>query len=88
MIDLSSHPAHFHRLDFKTPDPTNENSCFVSYYQYGRAAAIDDDSSQGKTALLNQLAVQFLSEPTFDQLRTKEQLGYVVFSQRRIIRDI
>ena len=38
--------------------------------------------------LLNLMALKFLEEPTFDQLRTKEQLGYVVFSQPRVSRDI
>ena len=32
VVDLSMHANKFHRLDFATPDPTNENSCFVSYY--------------------------------------------------------
>ena len=32
--------------------------------------------------------MQFIQEPTFDQLRTKEQLGYVVFSRPRSARDI
>ena len=31
-----------------------------------------------------QLLAQMLQEPTFDQLRTKEQLGYIVFSGARI----
>lgn len=38
--------------------------------------------------MLNQVALQYLQEPTFDQLRTKEQLGYVVFSRPRSARDI
>lgn len=38
--------------------------------------------------MTNQLVMQFLQEPTFDQLRTKEQLGYVVFSRPRAARDI
>ena len=58
------------------PEPTNQNSCLVSYYQYGLALGPNAD----RISLLNYLAVQFLKEPTFDQLRTKEQLGYVVFS--------
>jgi insulysin len=32
--------------------------------------------------------MQFMQEPTFDQLRTKEQLGYVVFCQPYSARDI
>ena len=34
------------------------------------------------------LIVQFLDEPTFNQLRTIEQLGYVVFTRSNITRDI
>ena len=32
--------------------------------------------------------MQYLDEPTFDQLRTKEQLGYVVSSGPKTNRDI
>lgn len=77
---MSSNPDNFHRLDIRVPDPDNENSCLVSYFQYGRTSQ--------KSNLLNQLAMQFLSEPTFNQLRTNEQLGYVVFSRPQTDRDI
>lgn len=66
------------------PDASNENSCLLSFYQYGRQTNEDAD----KLNLLNQVALQYLNEPTFDQLRTKEQLGYVVFSRPRSTRDI
>ena len=32
--------------------------------------------------------MQFLSEPFFDDLRTKQQLGYVVASLMRVHRDV
>ena len=32
--------------------------------------------------------MQYLSEPFFDDLRTKQQLGYVVFSRHEDIRDV
>ena len=32
IVDLSSQPDNFHRLDFDVPDPTNENSCLLSYF--------------------------------------------------------
>ena len=83
IVDLSSQPDNFHRLDFDVPDATNDNSCLLSYFQYERAL-----NDGGKTDLLNQVALQFFQEPTFDQLRTKEQLGYVVFSRPRSARDI
>lgn len=56
----------------------------MSYYQSGR----DDGQNGGKHDLLNELAIQYFREPTFDQLRTKEQLGYVVFAYQRNFRDI
>lgn len=37
--------------------------------------------------LLN-LSWQFLEQPTFDQLRTTEQLGYVVFTKKVATRDV
>ena len=36
LVDLSSNPGNFHRLDIRVPDPDNENSCLVSYFQHGR----------------------------------------------------
>ena len=35
-VDLSSQPNNFHRLDMTVPDASNENSCLLSFYQYGR----------------------------------------------------
>jgi secreted Zn-dependent insulinase-like peptidase len=32
--------------------------------------------------------MQYLDEPTYNQLRTKEQLGYVVFTRRCDYRDV
>lgn len=54
-------------------DPANVNNC-LEYWLY-----VGDRSDLGvraKTLLFEQIA----HEPAFDQLRTKEQLGYVVFS--------
>ena len=41
-----------------------------------------------KTKLIHSVVMQYLDEPTFNQLRTIEQLGYVVFSRRSDYRDI
>jgi len=68
LIDLSSQPQNFHRIDITVPEPTNENSCFVSFFQH----SLDSDKDGGKKSLLNTLVMQFMQEPTFDQLRTKE----------------
>ena len=54
------------------PDPENENSAVKAYFQIGPR-----DVAGG--ALLGLLA-HLVREPCFDQLRTKEQLGYMVFS--------
>ncbi|RKP06928.1 Metalloenzyme, LuxS/M16 peptidase-like protein [Thamnocephalis sphaerospora] len=55
------------------PNPDNVNSAIEYYCQVG------DVSDTRARALLSLLA-QVTNEPCFDQLRTKEQLGYLVFS--------
>lgn len=57
-------------------DPENVNHC-IEYWLYVGDKA--DRMVRAKTLLLDQI----LHEPAFDQLRTKEQLGYVVFSGSR-----
>ncbi|KAK3340911.1 Metalloenzyme, LuxS/M16 peptidase-like protein [Neurospora tetraspora] len=54
-------------------DPANVNNC-IEYFLY--VGDKNDSLIRAKTLLL----AQILQEPCFDQLRTKEQLGYVVFS--------
>ncbi|RIA99019.1 Metalloenzyme, LuxS/M16 peptidase-like protein [Glomus cerebriforme] len=54
-------------------DPDNINSAIEYYVQVG------DLMDKGLRARLSLLA-QIANEPCFDQLRTKEQLGYLVFS--------
>lgn len=57
-------------------DPGQLNSAVISLYYIGDDA---DPVVRTRTALLGQLA----SEPAFDQLRTKEQLGYIVQASPR-----
>ncbi|ORY69720.1 peptidase M16 inactive domain-containing protein [Pseudomassariella vexata] len=57
-------------------DPANVNHCIEYYLHIGNKG---DRVIRAKTQLLDQI----LHEPAFDQLRTKEQLGYVVFSGLR-----
>ncbi|KAI1338019.1 hypothetical protein F5Y15DRAFT_407897 [Xylariaceae sp. FL0016] len=57
-------------------DPANVNHCIEYYLHIGDKG---DRGIRAKTQLLDQI----LHEPAFDQLRTKEQLGYVVFSGLR-----
>jgi insulysin len=54
-------------------DPGNVNHC-IKYLLYIGNRAVRH--IRAKTLLLDQMT----HEPAFDQLRTKEQLGYVVFS--------
>jgi insulysin len=54
-------------------DPANVNHC-IEYMLY--VGSNQDRELRAKLLLLAQIA----DEPCFDQLRTKEQLGYVVFS--------
>lgn len=57
-------------------DPANVNHCIEYWLYIGDKA---DRQVRAKTLLLDQV----VHEPAFDQLRTKEQLGYVVFSGAR-----
>lgn len=57
-------------------DPANVNHCLEYYLHVGDKG---DRKIRAKTQLLDQI----LHEPAFDQLRTKEQLGYIVFSGLR-----
>ncbi|KAJ1335357.1 insulysin [Microdochium nivale] len=54
-------------------DPANVNHCIEYYLHIGPKG---DRGIRAKTQLLDQI----LHEPAFDQLRTKEQLGYIVFT--------
>lgn len=82
-VKVVSLPVGEQRVDFEVEDATNENSALVTYMQQGIVAA--DEVKQCK---LMDLTCQFLDEPTFNQLRTIEQLGYVVFTRANITRDV
>lgn len=57
-------------------DPENVNHAIEYYLQVG-------DNSDPQLRARLQLVAQMTDEPSFDQLRTKEQLGYVVWSGTR-----
>lgn len=57
-------------------DPANVNHCIESWFYVGDRG---DRQVRAKTLLVDQM----IHEPAFDQLRTKEQLGYIVFSGLR-----
>ncbi|KAI9676006.1 MAG: Insulinase (Peptidase M16) [Caeruleum heppii] len=58
-------------------DPANVNHC-LEYVLY-----VGDSADRSLRAKL-QLFAQMTEEPAFDRLRTKEQLGYIVFSGVRV----
>ncbi|PWN91280.1 hypothetical protein FA10DRAFT_249471 [Acaromyces ingoldii] len=69
-------PGSNHSLTVPVPNDKNVNSSIEHYCQIG------DPTDVPLRATLSMLA-QIASEPVFDQLRTKEQLGYLVFSSVR-----
>lgn len=64
-------------------NPDEVNSACENIYFVGKMSVLDHDSStseQLRHEALTLLAVQILNEAAFDQLRTKEQLGYICFT--------
>lgn len=57
-------------------DPANVNHCVETWLYVGDRG---NRSIRAKTLLIDQM----MHEPAFDQLRTKEQLGYIVFASIR-----
>jgi len=58
-------------------DPANVNHAIKMYLYIGSRA---DRQNRARTFMLDQLT----QEPAFDQLRTKEQLGYIVYTGAKI----
>ena len=54
----------------------------MTYYEVGV------QGSDLKAKLTNSIVMQCLSEPFFNELRTQQQLGYVVFSRAVNTRDV
>lgn len=67
------------RYEVELQDPKDINSC-IDYCIH-----LDDEVINDKTRVLTDLLATIIHEPCFNQLRTKEQLGYVVFSGARVI---
>lgn len=51
-------------------NPDEKNSSLIAHFQYEEFGVT--------TKLLQDICMMFMKEPTFDYLRTKEQLGYIV----------
>ena len=65
---------------YTTQTEVHKSSCISVYYQCGL-------KSTASNALI-ELFLQIISEPCFDMLRTKEQLGYIVWSQVREVEGV
>lgn len=74
--------ATSHLVEIGLEDKANENSCVLTYYEVGK------ETADHKVQLTNQVLMQYLNEPFFNDLRTKQQLGYVVFSRAVSTRDV
>lgn len=60
-------------------NPKELNDCILVSYCYGKSHCLVNPNSFKFNALAN-LVNLFISEPFFDELRTKQQLGYTVYS--------
>ena len=74
VVALEAGSAYLHRCAVRNPEETN--SALENYYQLG------PDSAEQRAMLM--LLAQVASEPCFDTLRTKEQLGYHVHCGYRL----
>ncbi|KAL6663337.1 metalloprotease [Candidozyma auris] len=70
------------RYELPLQDPSNVNSCLEYFVQVGKV-----QKENSRLRVLTDLLATMLHEPCFNQLRTKEQLGYVVFSGYRSSRS-
>lgn len=60
-------------------NPNEQNECILVSYYYGKLHPLINSNSYKLLALFN-IVNYFVSEPFFDELRTKQQLGYTVAS--------
>lgn len=73
-------PGETIRHEVELKDEDNVNSCIEYFIQ------VDKSLENKKLRVLTDLLSTIIQEPCFNQLRTKEQLGYVVFSGTRVTR--
>jgi secreted Zn-dependent insulinase-like peptidase len=59
-------------MEIPLDDPTNDNNCVITYFE----DVLEAFDLKGK--LIHDVVMQYVNEPTFNQLRTIEQLGYIV----------
>lgn len=68
------------RYEVDLKDPNNVNSCIEYFIQ------VSTSPDELKLSVLTELLATVMRESCFNQLRTKEQLGYVVFSGLKVLR--
>ncbi|KAG0039010.1 Insulinase (Peptidase M16) [Podila clonocystis] len=73
----------------EVPNPMNVNSAIEYYFQvdYQDGDGVDDEKEElairRERSAITQILAQIIQEPCFNQLRTKEQLGYIVHCTTR-----
>lgn len=70
------------RYELPLQDANNVNSCLELFIEVGQLTP-----ENNRLRILTDLLATIVHEPCFNQLRTKEQLGYVVFSGYRLSRS-
>lgn len=76
------HKGEHARYELPLQDANNVNSCLEYFIEVGPL-----DEENNRLRILTDLLATTIHEPCFNQLRTKEQLGYVVFSGYRLSRS-
>merc|ERR1711936_751370 len=69
-------PEGHHFLRINGVNPKDTNTLVTNYYQSKHASSLENH-------MMMEVALMLMEEPVFDILRTKEQLGYTVFSMLR-----
>lgn len=77
-------PKQAHLVESPLDDKTNENSCILTSFE----VAFLTDRKANKVRLLNQVLMNYLQEPFFSDLRTQQQIGYVVFCRHVCLREV
>lgn len=81
-VHLAPGSCHVYRQHASFFNADEANSAIENSYLVGFEAGCSDDASALLLEALLALTVHLLSEPAFDQLRTKEQLGYIASVSR------
>ena len=92
VVSLESGIQYTYRQHCLRFNKNEENSAIENIYIIGDFAGHSTPSelieSKLRSEALTELVAHLLSEPAFDQLRTKEQLGYIVFTGVKAINSL